>query len=151
MYVVPDSAAKATLVASADFGGRTAGVIRVQAFADDKCAKTPHGNRMAAFISTGALAPLSGIAIPVEANKELVFTFAYEVGVPTMTFTSSCIVTTAFRPEQGKTYRAHIALGGGSCTVRLSHSAPGAALGPADPIVADARPVKPQCYNIIDG
>jgi hypothetical protein len=141
-YQVPGSVAQATFIPSADFGTTGIGVLRVQAFADLKCTKTPHGNRVATFAPSRGLDPNSGVSVPIEAGRDFVVTFDYGSGVAGMTNTSGCRVTSAFTPVQGATYRAHFTLEAEKCRVRFTdRNGKG----------IDTRPVNPPCFNAVDG
>ncbi len=145
-YLVPEGIPQATLITSVDFGGHP-GVIRMQAFENEKCDRTSIGNRLATFNSSGTVGPLKNVKTSVVANKELVFTLAYAYGVITITDTASCIITNSFTPLPGHVYRLNYSISENSCHIQTLEVSTDGTVFP----IADLRQIKPICYNVIDG
>ena len=146
-YVPSANEPLATLQTSVDFGGRALGVIYVQAFDNDKCGKTPYGNRLAWFNASGTSGPHKNVRIPMVAEREVVLTFGYRLGVPSMTSTTECTVSSAFTPRTGKIYAVEFTIADRSCSTRIVEVTDHGDRSP----VADARQVTPSCFNVIDG
>lgn len=146
-YLPPDNEPRATLQMSVDFGDRDIGLIYVQAFNNDKCAKTPYGNRLAWFNASGTSGPHKNVRIPMVAEREFILTFGYRLSVPSLSSPIECTVTSAFTPRAGKTYAADFTIADRRCTTQIMEVTD---TGDRSPVV-DVRQVTPPCFNNIDG
>jgi hypothetical protein len=93
-YQPPPNAPTATLKIRGE-----GNILRVVAFADDRCKRFPNGSRLAYFFHESA-DPKAGVEKPIEANVKFYFGYIHE----------GCSVSKYFVPEAGKYYEAnHIA------------------------------------------
>lgn len=147
-YVAPTGVATATLTlaASMDSYGPW---LSVQNFDDEKCARSPNGNRLATFTTTGVQGkgdPHEGVDRTVPAGRPLVFSYIYQAGTAGFTDTESCRITQTFMPLAGAKYRAKFAVMGDRCVVSVFRVD-----GGKPEKVDDLRQVLPACNNIVDG
>src|SRR6266705_2592309 len=91
----PRSPNEARLTTAVDYGGRTIGIVRVQAFADEKCQRHPFGVRVATFANHGERAEPKSVSLP--ADVPLVLTFSVDINA-VVTYVS-CRATQAFTPR----------------------------------------------------
>jgi len=139
-YAVAPDVPKAALTLSTNLNG-----VRVQAYDDDKCTKSPYGNRLAYFF-LGAGDPHSGVEKEIPAGKEFVFTFAMSLGVAPITSTTSCIVTMGFVPKANERYKSSFQGNGEKCIASLVRAV---STDAGERFVAEesARIIRPVCIN----
>lgn len=144
-YQAPAGIDRAVLVTNVEYREKGIGTVSLQNFADEACTKSPQGTRIAAYVSSGRLAPLRGFETPIVANKPFVFTFLYSIGVETVGGQTSCRVTTSFTPKPGRRYRTDFVLLRDSCKVDLVEV--NAATSQEQP-VPDARQLQHACFDV---
>lgn len=140
-YKVPPGTPTASVVFATTSNG-----VRVQAYDDTSCTRSPYGNRLAYFFLSTA-DPHTGVEKEIAATKQFVYTFAMASGVAPITNTSSCEVTTAFQPQPGQKYKAVFQVGGEQC-VSLLYRVNGSS-SEADHLVLEstAQRITPACVN----
>lgn len=145
-YALPESAPKAVLNLSTTMNG-----VRVQAYSDDKCTRSPHGNRLAYFFMSVA-DPLTGVDKQIPASEEFVYTHAfssqYSVTTSGATFTGggACSVTVGFKPVAGARYKSTFTREGNRCVVNVSrvvNTQAGERFAPEETL----RKIEPPCVN----
>lgn len=107
MYKAPTELPTATVVFATEANG-----VRVQAYEDVTCKKSPYGNRLAYFFMNSA-DPHSGIAKEIAADKVFVYTFAADGQY------APCAVTTSFQPQAKQKYKAVFVGGINGCSATL--------------------------------
>ena len=147
-YVAPTAGPTASVTFAAE--GIPAGAwVTVQNFADEACAESAEGNRLATFTTTavqGQGAPHAGVARQMPADRPLVATFLFQQGAAGFTDYATCSVTSTFVPAAGGRYRMQYRVSPGQCAVTVIRED-----GPAPGPVASARKVEPACINSITG
>jgi len=138
---------QATLAVDVEYKEKGLGWVALQAFADEKCHKHPNGTRVADFVSSGRLSPLSGFKTKLTANQPFVFTFSYSLGVETMGGATTCKVSTAFIPESGKNYAATFTLLANSCKLNFVETGFSLTSDSATPVTG-AKKVIPACFDV---
>ena len=147
-YSVPEGQPTATISFSSP-RPQFSSLVRVQAFSDRQCGKSPHGTTLAIFTSGTAreFDNPAGTERKVIAGSEFVYTFYY--GMTTMTnmiSSTTCKVTTAFLPEPNRLYKAHLEIGADGCSATLNRVATD---GETLEAVASAH-VTPACFDAIN-
>jgi hypothetical protein len=138
-YALPPDVPKANLNVSTNLNG-----VRVQVFEDERCTKSPYGNRLAYFFLNVA-DPHSGVNKAIQADKEFIYTFNLSDGAPGY-FMSACTVTLGFLPKANETYKTSFEGRNRECVASISRvvkAADGEHLIPEDTI----RQIKPACIN----
>ena len=139
-YALPPNIPKATLTLSTNLNG-----VRVQVYDDDKCTKSPYGNRLAYFFLNVA-DPHSGIEKEIPANNEFIYTFAFSSGVAPVTNTSSCNITLGFVPKANERYKSDFEGKSKQCVAsvfRVVNTDNGERLVQEETM----RQIKPSCVN----
>jgi hypothetical protein len=150
-YSAPPNPTNATLTVSTSFEAPSAGFVLAQAFENDKCETNKLGTRLAVFTTIAKGDPHDGKEIPIVADKEFVYSFAYQQGVGGLTPVNACMVTEAFRPEPGEKYRAHFRYLGRTCDavlLRIAHHPDGSKRAIK---VEGTRRVNPTCFDGLSG
>jgi hypothetical protein len=151
-YSAPTGASQATLRISASVDSRPGGVAYAQTFANDKCANTGSGNRLAVFTTRPGIQgkdnPHTGIDVPIPSEGEFIYSFYFSDGSSGVE-TANCAVTLGFQPETGQRYHTHLELLPQSCSVTLSRISPD---GREELMNVPAmRKIEPACVNAISG
>jgi hypothetical protein len=139
-YVPPQNTPQATLTLSTNING-----VRVQVYDDEKCTKSPYGNRLAYFFMNTGDAH-SGTNRKIPANKEFFYTFALTSGAAPYTDTKMCTITLGFTPKPGERYKTHFDLSNGKCAASLLHvinTPTGTQYAPEE----STRKITPPCLN----
>lgn len=137
-YTAPEGASKSALLTSIDYKGHRLGLVRLQAFENDKCERNPHGTHLAVFSESK-----KNMRIPIVAGKEFVFTASYDVGTVTVTSTAGCAVTVAFNPDAERTYKLDFSLEADGCNFQLTElTSTGTSLS-----ISGLRKIKPICFD----
>lgn len=117
--------------------------VRVQVYEDDKCTRSPHGNRLAYFFM-GATDPLTGVDKVIPADREFIHTYAFSAHY--YVAMSACNVTVGFKPVEGGRYRSSFHGQGSQCAVTLQRvvkTDSGERLVPEETV----RQINPPCVN----